>query len=594
MTPVLWISDRHIRGLTIPFRLLSSYCRVVEKHQLPSYVSVHGNVAEVGVTRRTSKGTKGSGVSVGWKTVASSKSRIFKLIMTILPLLLLSLLQRVSSSPSAFPLSFKGPITVEAGGAHNIHVTYLSPVDGELSLHYGGCEVIAASDCHHSIGSTHVGDHPLAKRHKDITADLRPTRFVWLPPKDLPTGQCLHAFSKGRLVGRSAPIEVTKKKSRRQSIPIADIADVEGPWFDGVAYLKAKEPGDAFVAQAKTKKVGILGGGAAGLMTSLLLDSVGIHKWHIIEASQRVGGRIHTSYLNGTRPDQYQYQEMGPMRFPVEISYPGTNDTIPILDHRLVFQLADHLNKLNGNDTDHHVNFIPWIQQSANQPANTAHRRPDGTIPGISELGANPSWNPNPASTYSNATAVDAAQAAYIEWVGLNQEKMREIGTNIFKAHKAAVEAGMFDFSEATYIRYKLHQTWNITDEADSSGLTDIDPSWAYDSVYFSATKWRTIDQGLSRLPHAFEPHVLNRTTFGAAVSGMSWNETTKKMTVTWRPNDDPFCRDTTKEAFDYTIVTVPLSKVRGWRLPAFSSLKSRAISTFNYAQSCKVCWPSA
>jgi monoamine oxidase len=40
-----------------------------------------------------------------------------------------------------------------------------------------------------------------------------------------------------------------------------------------------------------------------------LLTSVGFHDWQIIEASARVGGRVHTSYLNGTKPDQYQYQE---------------------------------------------------------------------------------------------------------------------------------------------------------------------------------------------------------------------------------------------------------------------------------------------
>lgn len=277
------------------------------------------------------------------------------------------------------------------------------------------------------------------------------------------------------------------------------------------------------------------------------------------------------------------------MRFPVEISYPDSNETIPINDHRLVFQVADHLNKLNKNDTDHHVNFIPWIQRSANQPANTAHRRPDGTIPGSAELSANPSWAPNATASYSNATAVEAAQAAYEAWVGLDEDKMRLFGENVFKAHKASVDAGLFDFSEAGYIRHVLHQTWNITDEADSAGLADTEPSWEYDSVYFSATKWRTIDQGLSRLPHAFEPHVLNKTQFGVAVSEMTWDESTKKMTVGWRPQNDLLRLNTTKATFDYTIVAVPFSKVRGWRLPAFSSAMSRAINTFNYEQSCKV-----
>lgn len=51
----------------------------------------------------------------------------------------------------------------------------------------------------------------------------------------------------------------------------------------------------------------------SGLMTAHLLDSVGIKDWTIVEASSRIGGRVHTSYLNASSPEDYQYQEMGPM-----------------------------------------------------------------------------------------------------------------------------------------------------------------------------------------------------------------------------------------------------------------------------------------
>lgn len=39
-------------------------------------------------------------------------------------------------------------------------------------------------------------------------------------------------------------------------------------------------------------EIAILGGGMAGLMTSLLLQSVGIQDWEIMESSQRVGGSV--------------------------------------------------------------------------------------------------------------------------------------------------------------------------------------------------------------------------------------------------------------------------------------------------------------
>lgn len=363
--------------------------------------------------------------------------------------------------------------------------------------------------------------------------------------------------------------------------------DAEGPWFDGVAYLQEKEPDSIFVAAAKSRTVGIIGGGMSGLMTAHLLDSVGFHNWTIVEASGRIGGRVHTSYLNATRPDQYQYQEMGPMRFPVSITYAtDPPETIAIQDHRMVFQLADVLNAQNGNVSEYKVDFIKWIQAAANDPVATSKRRPDGTIPGAAEVKANPAYRDDVNATYSNATAVALASEAYEDWLDLDRAKIASIASNVYKAHKAAVEAGYFDFSEAGYLKYALKLQDNITDQVDS--LQDNSPSWEYDSVYFSATDWRTIDKGLSRLPAAFGPQVLNRTILQRSVQGMHWNESTQKISVQYR-SKNLFDVEPENMDFDYAVVAVPFSRVRLWRLPSYSSLLTRAINTLNYDQSCKV-----
>ncbi|CRK15710.1 hypothetical protein BN1723_010760 [Verticillium longisporum] len=76
------------------------------------------------------------------------------------------------------------------------------------------------------------------------------------------------------------------------------------------AYLQQKQPDEVFVAQVKDKKFGILGAGITGLFTALILDSVGIHNWKILESSHRIGGCMLTSYLNGTSPDDGQYHEL--------------------------------------------------------------------------------------------------------------------------------------------------------------------------------------------------------------------------------------------------------------------------------------------
>ncbi|KXS95180.1 hypothetical protein AC578_11158 [Pseudocercospora eumusae] len=487
--------------------------------------------------------------------------------------------------PRSTSISFEDGIVAEAGGMHNVRISYNSPLDGELSLHYGPCEAVTETDCHHTLGRTHVGSHPLAKRH-ELHPEQRPSRFVWLPPADITSGGCLHAFSGDALVGRSTPVSVSSRKQKRWEAA-ADIMDAEGPWFNGVEYLQEKEPDEVFVAATKSQKFGIIGGGMSGLMTSHLLTSVGIHNWKIIEASQRIGGRVHTSYLNGTTPDEYQYQEMGPMRFPVSITYDDPAETIQIMDHRMVFQLAEELNKQNGNASEYQVNFIKWIQSAANDPASTSARRPDGTVPGAAEVAANEAYQTNSNLTYSNASAVALASDAYDDWMGLNRDAFRAIATNVFKAHKWSVDNGYFHFSEAGYLNYQLGINANITDQVDD--ISDASPSWAYDSVYFSATEWRTIDKGLSRLPTAFTPAVSNRTQFGTTVQGMSWNETTKKMSVQYRAQDNLFAMEPESQEFDYVVVAVPFSRVRLWDLPDYTSLLARAIGRLNYDPSCKV-----
>lgn len=116
--------------------------------------------------------------------------------------------------PRSMTISFEDGLVAEAGGMHNVQISYNAPLDGDLSLHYGSCEARSYDDCHHELGRTHVGSHDLAKRHADHP-DQRPSKFVWLPPADTNTGGCLHAFSGNDLVGRSAPVTVTSKKQKR-------------------------------------------------------------------------------------------------------------------------------------------------------------------------------------------------------------------------------------------------------------------------------------------------------------------------------------------------------------------------------------------
>ncbi|TFY58617.1 hypothetical protein EVG20_g8079 [Dentipellis fragilis] len=74
---------------------------------------------------------------------------------------------------------------------------------------------------------------------------------------------------------------------------------------------------------AVIKPVGIIGAGAAGLYAAMILQDLGI-EYEILEANDRIGGRIFTHRFNGeagrhapkNTPERYDYFDVGAMRFP--------------------------------------------------------------------------------------------------------------------------------------------------------------------------------------------------------------------------------------------------------------------------------------
>lgn len=165
-------------------------------------------------------------------------------------------------------ISFQDMPLIEQRGIHNIHIEYAGEANGELVIAYGSCDTQSVTDIHHRVGTTYVGNHPIAARHVDWEAQ-RPTKFTWATPADVQNG-CLLAFLDQKLIGISSEIEAKPRKVRRQSrTAFADVADPMGPWFDGVAYLEQKQPDDVFVAAAKNKRFGILGAGISGLTTGV-------------------------------------------------------------------------------------------------------------------------------------------------------------------------------------------------------------------------------------------------------------------------------------------------------------------------------------
>ena len=371
------------------------------------------------------------------------------------------------------------------------------------------------------------------------------------------------------------------------SIPMTNVSgiDAQGPWFDGVEMLSQREPRPVDVAAAKSKEIAIVGAGMSGLMSYLVLHQAGMKNLSIIEAGYRLGGRVHTAYLSGG-PFDYSYQEMGPMRFPQTYTNPNDNKTYDINDMKLVFSLADEMNKLNHHDKNFSVDFIPWLQSNDNSfYYYNEFKLPSGLPPTIKQVSENASLGVTTILDHSTTSLENK-----VDKILPGSDFLADIAENMFTAHKEWLDTGLHGlggdhWSEFAFMVNFLNGSLNSTDMLGGTG----DSYWdtLYDGMYFEAGTWKTIDGGLNRLPESFHPLVDPVTTMNRSIERIKYSECDNKVTLQWRHNytDRTFQNST----YDYAMIAVPFSIVRKWRLPSLPVTMSNAINELDYTSACKV-----
>lgn len=180
--------------------------------------------------------------------------------------------------------------------------------------------------------------------------------------------------------------------------------------------------------------------------------------------------RVHTAYLEGG-PSDYQYQEMGPMRFPESIQYTGSNETTPINDQQLVFQLAGIMNQMNQGRPNYTVNFIPWIQQSPNGLYYfSGLKDTDGLPPTAKEVKSNPNL-----TVAAPVDPIVGNITDIISEITCSPDSMAAVAKNIFSAYKTFINSGLGglggdDWSEFAYLHNQLNYSLNATDRVVNSG----------------------------------------------------------------------------------------------------------------------------
>ena len=77
-----------------------------------------------------------------------------------------------------------------------------------------------------------------------------------------------------------------------------------------------------------------------------------------------------------------------------------------------------------------------------------------------------------------------------------------------------------------------------------------------------------TIERGLESLPRAFGPHIKDKIVYKRKVSGLTYNNATRKVAVNWRDKADRFSLKPKSQEFDFAVVSAPFTKVRLWKTP--------------------------
>ncbi|KAI4184327.1 MAG: hypothetical protein LQ348_004560 [Seirophora lacunosa] len=496
-------------------------------------------------------------------------------LIAVLPFAILAAITLATASDLPVKLEVRAALNSRSA---NIHLSQPHASLYPFTVTYGACHgSVKQHEQHHTVSE-------VIERSAD--------RLIWLLPSDISDRGCLSAWSStSELVGRSRPLKVSKdsrqwtrkhhldagtRLSKRASIPMTNASgiDASGPWFDGVAVLEDKQIGAVDATQAKAKHIAIL-----------CLNMSGFQNIEILEAGQRLGGRVHTAYLEGG-PSDYQYQDMGPQRFPESIQYAGSNETIPVNDMKMVFQLGDIMNQLNAGDANATVKFIPWIQTSPNGLSYfSGFKKANGLPPTVTESEASENL-----TSQSQVNPVVGNITDQIAAIACEPETMAAAAKNVFAAHKTFIDTGLGglggdDWSEFAYFHNYLKYDLNATDQAINAGPyggRGANSLWELLCLFL---------RGLNKLPYSFYPHVGSITRMGRSIERAEFLPASKQVQLSWKNSytDTAFQNET----YDYAIIAAPFSKVRSWRFPnsytAMNPTLKNAITAMPYETVCKV-----
>ncbi len=317
------------------------------------------------------------------------------------------------------------------------------------------------------------------------------------------------------------------------------------------------DPGAHPKVDPRQLKVGIVGGGMAGLYAARRLQVEGASV-HVFEADPlRLGGRIYTHRFN-SNPNQYF--EAGAMRLP------------EIPEQQPVFDLIDALNHSDPQDPIETMPYVLFDSQGRDLVYVNGQCAPDGSAMTAKYAAANPQKLGFSHAATGGKSAAQLLDDAFKPMIDLLEKdfdagfkKIVEYDDYSFRAYLAQV----LKWSEEriNYVEVMTSQTNQF-----QSSFTEL----LIENMDFGQAQWKTIKNGMDRLPNALARCVgAANITLGARVTAVA-DAPGGGVAVSWDGAGVP-------AVFDKVLMALPPAALRMIDTPRWSPAKTHAIRALHF-----------
>jgi monoamine oxidase len=348
------------------------------------------------------------------------------------------------------------------------------------------------------------------------------------------------------------------------------------------------------------RPVGILGAGAGGLYAALILEDLGI-PYHIIEARDRVGGRLFTHKFPDDTGEPYNYYDVGAMRFP------------KIASMQRVFALFDYppLNR-DGIALKRKLQHYIFASGKAFYDYNDVTVRQSEVPPGDPFKASQviKDVNPDPYIAAGTSAIVDDVIRPFA--TGILKDLKKHLDFDKFHGPGWVYMQGYDLYSTRAYMSTKylpsprlpnLPATPLPTDVVNWCETFDKSTGWydraltetVLEAIAFGwqpepnppPTEWFCIDGGAQQIAECMKKYIVrckpNAITFNSKVTCIALNEHKSGIDVTTDYTDH--------HQFSHVISTIPLTVLRTIDLKKaeLDPMQANALRELDYGPSIKV-----